>query len=644
MRRFLLRGLILILLLTACRPLPAATPTALPTQTPPASPQPLPTETTHSQPTPTGPAAPQRSVFVISWDGSRADMIQDLMADGTLPHFAALAKSGVQAEYAISVDPSLTAAAQNSIATGSYPSHTGMVSNSFHNPTDSFYWYRRGFDELLDQAEPVWVTASRAGLKTAALFFTGASPQLPGQTADFTIGYGVQDAYSRQEKIALQPADKGWNGDLPASFSPPQEGSFTIREVSQVYLYVIDSTDDQVSNYDTAIISTARHSEQGAVQLKVGEWGQVILMPTVVAGADFLLQAIDQSAGKLEATLFYSGIYHNTAAPRPLLEELNQKFGYFPAGPDSYAMEHGWITPQENQHLLERSAMWMAEVSAWVYTTYHPDLLYTWQDGFDAAGHAYWMQDARHPNYSSEAAQEFAAYYRQAAQVNDRALEIMLNAIDLEHTTLMLVADHGMAPIHTTVYVNTILQQAGLLTLDSRDYVVVEKSQAFAVASGGAAHIYINLKGREKDGFVPPEDYAQIQTQIIDLFSALTDPKSGEAVFQRVLPREQLATLHLDHPNAGDVFVQAVPGYHMDGWRGNPAVFETPDFYGQHGYDSTLPEMHAIFIAAGAGIPEGGVTIPPVHIIDYVPTIAAWLGFTPASTVDGAPITPLVSP
>jgi hypothetical protein len=33
-------------------------------------------------------------------------MIQDLMADGTLPHFAALAKSGVQAEYAISVDPS----------------------------------------------------------------------------------------------------------------------------------------------------------------------------------------------------------------------------------------------------------------------------------------------------------------------------------------------------------------------------------------------------------------------------------------------------------------------------------------------------------------------------------------------------------
>jgi predicted AlkP superfamily phosphohydrolase/phosphomutase len=81
--------------------------------------------------------------------------------------------------------------------------------------------------------------------------------------------------------------------------------------------------------------------------------------------------------------------------------------------------------------------------------------------------------------------------------------------------------------------------------------VVVEESQAFAVASGGAAHIYINLKGREKDGFVPPEDYAQIQTQIVDLFSALTDPKSGEAVFQRVLPREQLAALHFDHPNAG---------------------------------------------------------------------------------------------
>lgn len=643
MHRLLLYGLILNLILTACSPVPEAQYTALPSQPPP-SPQPSATVITQSQPPPTdSPAPPRRSVFVISWDGAQAEMIQELMADGTLPHFAALAKSGVQAEYAQSVDPSLTAAAQNSISTGSYPSHTGMVSNSFHNPTDSFYWYRRGFDELLDQAEPVWVTASRAGLKTAALFFTGGSPLLPGQTADYTIGYGVRDAYSLQEKLTLQPAGSQWSGDLPASFSPPQEGSFTIREVSQVYLYVIDSTDDQAVNYDAAFISTARRIEPGTVRLSVGEWGQVILMPTIVAGADFLLQAIDQSGGKLKVTLFYSGVYHNTAAPRAFLEELNQKFGYFPAGADSYAMEHGWLTPQENQYLLERAATWMAEVSAWVYTTYRPDLLYTWQDGFDAAGHAYWMKDPRQPGYSPEKAQEFAAYYRQAAQANDRALEIMLEAIDLQQTSLLLVADHGMAPIYSTVYVNTILQQAGLLKLDSKDYVIVKESQAFAVASGGAAHIYINLKGREKDGFVLSEDYTQIEAQIIDLFSSLTDPQSGETVFQRVVAGEQLAALHLDHFNSGAVFVQARPGYHLDGWRGKPVIFETPAFYGQHGYDSTLPEMHTMFIACGAGIPKGE-TIPAVQIVDYAPTIAAWLGFAPAATVDGSPIAPLLAP
>jgi len=280
----------------------------------------------------------------------------------------------------------------------------------------------------------------------------------------------------------------------------------------------------------------------------------------------------------------------------------------------------------------------MAEVAAWVQREYQPDLLFTWQDGFDAAGHSYLMQDPRSLNYSVENAERYAGYYQRAAQVADQALEIMLGGIDLEHTTLMMVADHGMAPIHTVVYVNTILEDAGLLTLDNRNYVVVEDTQAFAVASGGAAHIYINLVGHERAGTVTAEEYPLVQEQIMELFSTLSDPESGEMVFQRVLRQDELAPLHLDHLNAGDVFVQATPGYHLDGWRGNDYIFEGADFYGQHGYDSSLPEMYAMFIAAGASVPATGETIPPVRIVDYAPTIAALLGFEPADTVDGQPI------
>jgi predicted AlkP superfamily phosphohydrolase/phosphomutase len=175
--------------------------------------------------------------------------------------------------------------------------------------------------------------------------------------------------------------------------------------------------------------------------------------------------------------------------------------------------------------------------------------------------------------------------------------------------------------------------------------VVVRETKAFAICSGGSVHVYINLVGREKGGgTVPVEEYADVQSQIVDLLRNLTDRETGEPVFQRVLTRDELGPLELDHPNSGDVFAQTYPGYHLDAWRGNDFIFEAADFYGQHGFDSSLPEMYTVFIAAGADVPQTGETIPPVRVVDYAPTIASLLDFTPAPTVDGSPIPTLIQP
>ncbi|MCK4900217.1 MAG: alkaline phosphatase family protein [Anaerolineales bacterium] len=612
-------------------PLPSEIPSS-PTSTIPPSPEASPTAVI--EPT----LVVSHPVLLISWDGAPAGKVYELMAEGELQNFDALARRGLRADFAQSVDPSLTAAAQNSLASGSLPMHTGIVSNKYHNSNDSFYWYRRGFDEVMDQAEPVWVTASRAGLKTAAVFSIGASPDHPGQTADYTIGYGVRDAYSRQETVSLSPA-QAWS-DAPNSYSPLLEADYQIPQVVHIYLLVIDSTDDEIKNYDTVSINTTRRVEKNSPGLGEGEWGELVILPSVYAGADFLIQEI----GAEQVTFYHTGVYHNTASPRSLLENLNHEFGFFRAGADSYALEHDWITYEDYLYLLERGAYWMAEVTAWVYETYRPDLLFTWQNTFDAAGHAFYLQNSLQPDYSPERAQAFDAYYRRAARISDQALGSMLEVVDLETSTVMLVGDHGMAPIHTSIYINTVLEQAGLLVLDERNYVVVEDSRAFAVASGGAAHIYINLLGREKKGIVSAEEYQVVQAQIVDLLSFLVDPSSGKLVFQRVLTKDEIADIGLDHPNSGDIFVQAEPGYNLDDWRGRDDVFAPARFYGQHGYDSSLPEMYTIFISGGFGVPPGGEVIPPVSVLDYAPTIAHMLGFDPAPTVDGVPIPAITLP
>jgi predicted AlkP superfamily pyrophosphatase or phosphodiesterase len=581
----------------------------------------------------------EHSVVLISWDGSRADLVYDLMDEGLLPTFASMATRGVRAEYVQSIDPPLTAAAHNSISSGSYPSRTGIISNSYHVIGDDFYWYRRGYDEPMDDAEPIWVTASKAGLTTASVFFIGGTPALAGQTADYTIGYGIEDSYSKQWDVNLSTAE-GWT-DMPQSFSPALSGSFTIQDVGLVYLYVLDSTDDNTPNHDTVVLNTERSGGFPAQILKESEWGSLILLKRTCAGAEFLIQEITPE----RVTLYHTGIEHNTAAPAELLKALNEIFGPFPAGGDSYALENGWISEEDFLYLLERQSVYMAKVAAWVYRTYQPDLMFTWQDPFDSAGHQFLMTNPRQQSYSPENAVIYAGFYTHAAQVADSSLAIMLEAIDLNDTTILLVGDNGMAPIHSTVYVNTILEKAGLLTLDNRNYVVLAETKAFAIASGGSVNVYINLMGRESGGgTVSADEYPAIQVKIITLFRDLVDPETSQAVFQRVLPRGELLGLGLDHPNSGDVFAQANPGYHLDGWRGVNYVFSPTDFYGQHGYDSSLPEMHTIFIATGYGIPLSNTVIPPLKVVDYAPTIAWLLGFSPAGTVDGSIIPAFIQP
>ena len=624
----------LLVTLQACTPKPEATPTESPEiiTTSPIEVTDPPAEFTATSPaTETPTEVPDHSVVLISWDGSRTDFIYDLMDGGYLPTFEGFLEKGIRAEFAQTIDPSLTAAAHNSMSSGSWPTHTGITSNSFHVTGDDFNWYRVGFDEILDDAEPIWVTASKNGLTTATVFFVGGSPSHQGQLADYTVGFGIEDAYSNQRSVELESGDN-WT-DLPTSYNPPLEGQFTIQNVGPVYLCALDLSDDGNVNYDTVILNSERSGSDPAQTLQKDEWGSLVLLPRSYAGAHFLIKEISSE----RVVVFHTGVNHNNAAPADMKDAINDVFGFFPAGPDYYALEHGWITESEYVTMIERQARYLSDVAAWVYTTYHPDLLLTWQDPFDSAGHQFLMKSERQFNYSPEKELEYDGYYKDAARAADEALQTMLSAFDLDRTTVLMAGDHGMTVVHTSVYVNTILENAGLLTLDSQNSVIVNKSKAFAIASGGAVHVYINLIGREKGGgIVPDDEYPAIQAQIIDLLKDLQDPESGETVFDRVLPRQELASIGLDHPNSGDVFAQGNPGYIMSGWRGNDFIFEQAEYYGQHGYNSTLADMHTIFFAAGKGITPSDVPIAPVHVIDYAPTIAYLLDFEPAETVDGS--------
>ncbi|MFQ6058524.1 MAG: alkaline phosphatase family protein [Anaerolineae bacterium] len=642
-KRWLLTA-VCLLALACTQPTPTPTPQPTPTFTP------QPSATATPLPTPT----PGPRLILLSLDGARADSVDHFLADGTMLHLAHLVAQGVKAAYAQTVDPSLTAPAHISLATGAYPARTGIVANTFHTVTDPIYRTTRGFNAPF-QAEPLWVTARRAGQRVITIAFPGADGTEPARRGELTLAYGVRDGYSFVKYMTASHFGEaeGWDpGDRTFEHSRANLGTRTANRLFfrtfehgdfDLNILVADTVFDGLERYDTAFLDFDKDLSNGfQAELREGEWGTVILpLGPGLVGAWVKLLRLSPDLAHFD--VYLGGSHHNTGYPPSFVAAIDHQVGFWPGSPDSFQLEAGRIDEATYLEQMARLADYLMDATLYALAHYDWDLVLTYQPQTDEAGHQFLLLDEHQRGYSPQRAELYARYYRYGYQLADENLGRLLEAVDLSDTAIFVTSDHGMAPIHSYVNVNVALIQAGLLVLqDTEQYRIdVAKTRANAVTSGGAVHIYINLQGREEGGIVPPEDYEEVQEEIVRVLTEIRDPLNSQPVFPRILKRQDLAALHLDASNAGDVFAQARPGYYPDFHRDRTEIFQPTEFYGQHGYNATLPWMRAIFVAAGPGIKEG-VTVGPVRLVDLAPTAARLLGFAPPETAEGRVLTEIL--
>lgn len=115
--------------------------------------------------------------ILVSIDGFRADYL----ARGVTPNLAALAGAGISAAMRPSF-PSITFPNHYTLVTGLRPDRSGVVGNRmedarrpgevFTMATDDPFWWT--------EAEPIWVTAEKAGIRTATMFWPGSNVDFGG--------------------------------------------------------------------------------------------------------------------------------------------------------------------------------------------------------------------------------------------------------------------------------------------------------------------------------------------------------------------------------------------------------------------------------------------------------------------------------
>jgi hypothetical protein len=655
-----------------------------------------------------------RRVLLVSLDGASAETLQQLWRDDELDEggFARFFREGLVADSLIPVEPTVTMSNHSSLATGAAPHLTGIVGNRFHPAGADGLEVARGATFPI-ATETLWEAARRQKKYTAVMAWPTADFTSPRRGGDLGLIWPTVAPRRPPVILVLRRADWQPATAAPKelSRSPILTAHLTLEgakegESTGIDLFALDSGGEGRQGYDSVVAvvpgpngaerqqgapspaGAATPSAKGTKSAAAPAGAKGVLVPT---GADLAaVQALRQSeplrAGDWtelslpEATggrslgwvkilsldpdlqtvrLYFSGSYRSTAYPPDFADDLTESNLAWPGAPDDERLLAGWKEEPGNDQWID--------VDTWVEQADHLaaflggamrvavergdwHLLLGYFPVLDEAGHRLLLADSHQSGYSDARRDDYARARLKVWRAVDRELRLLLASVDLGRTTVVVVSDHGMAPVHTSIDLNALLRERGWLATAGAEAPSAPApgsagAVAFAVGNAGMAHIYIgspsgaaagaagaagagSSKGGLQRGAGSPAEVAARRQLLNNLRDDLLAWRVGDDLpIERVVNQQEAVELGLDSPNSGDLIVFAREGYIFDDGpapQGTEVTHPAPE-YGAHGYLSSNFNMHGIYMAIGKDVKPGS-TSGAVSAVDVAGRVAAWLG------------------
>ncbi len=608
-------------------------------------------------PTPAEPAvaaaaaesARPRRVILVSLDGASTADLERFYREGEFDAargFRRFFEEGQVAAGLIPVDPTLTSPNHASLATGAPPARTGIVSNTFHRPGDPLGKTVSGFDVPLE-TEALWEAARRQGKRTVSLTWPHAHGVEGRRRADYGVLY-VNDPEAPARIVDVGRAAWGEPDYAPArnAYSPVRMARIATAGAGgadvQVRLYALDRSDDGRAGYDSIEVWPEVAGAQPGLLEPGGGWEQVVFDPhprgedegAAVSHAKLLDLAPDLA----RVRIYLGGIYRTRAFPRGYLLKLQRAGLYWPGAPDDDHLDDFWAGRPgiDLATWLEQAAnlaSFYDHLKALLFGPDDWDLAMVYLPHIDEAGHQLYLASPRQPGYGRERVAELDAARRAVWRMADGFLAHLFAVGEtMADTAVVVVSDHGMHPLHSTLDPNFLLRREGLQAVDADGRVVAAGTSAWAVTSSAMTHVYLTAPAAER---------APLIERLRRLFAGFE--VAGERPVARVVTRKEAGPLGLDHPAAGDLMLFATPGWLFDkGGAKRGAATGPADHLGAHGYLNTVTAMHGIYLALGPGVPPGRVG--QVRTTEVAGRVAALLGIHPPQPLPSMPQPPAEPP
>jgi predicted AlkP superfamily phosphohydrolase/phosphomutase len=526
-------------------------------------------------------------VIVLGFDGLDLGLTGRLIDEGRLPAMARLEREGAFAPLQTAVPPESPVAWSN-FMTGMDAGGHGIFDFVHRDPATLFPFASdskalpEGFTlklgkwrfpitgggyESLRKGEPFWKTLEENGIESWVLRMPANYPT-SGEASRELSGMGTPDVngarfFSFYTSELFYPTEGITGGNvyewdvydgmaeqqLHGPDNPLLEGKHPLTVGFKVYV--------------DASIGAAKFEVEDSSELvlEVGEWSDWVslefeLMPTQTLHGicRFYLKSIEP-----ELEVYVSPINFDPMAPdAPIstpasyatdLAEATGRFYTQGMPEDTKAFTEGVL---EIDQFLEQARIAGDEVIAQYghvlgeFVRSSAGFLFYYFSNSDLVSHVMWASmDPGHPAYDEETYGRHADVIPALYEELDAVVSRTLDAID-DSTLLVVMSDHGFASWRRSFNLNSWLVDNGYLVLidptleeDPGFFRNVDwsRSRAYGMGING---LYVNLRGREKNGIVEPRDRRALMDEIAAKLLATVDPATGMPALTKVYAREDV--------------------------------------------------------------------------------------------------------
>jgi predicted AlkP superfamily phosphohydrolase/phosphomutase len=233
-----------------------------------------------------------------------------------------------------------------------------------------------------------------------------------------------------------------------------------------------------------------------------------------------------------------SDSYLKVTEPPEFIEQVSDELGLFYT--TGFQEDHKALTNKvftDAEFVLQAGMVLEERLNLLNYAleNYDDGLLFFYFSSTDLQAHMFWWDSPdAHPARSAAEAKECFAHLEKIYEKMDDVVGDILKRYDSQ-ATIIVLSDHGFANFKRQFDLNAWLKENGYIQpVDCRSLlvdVIWSGTRAYGLGMNG---LYLNLKGRERDGIVEPsQEREELLEELITKLEAVRDT-DGERVIRKV--------------------------------------------------------------------------------------------------------------